>query len=505
MLEVSDMELLRRYLHNHSEDAFAELVLRHVDLVYSAALRKTGEAQDAEDLTQAAFLMLAQRASRLHARTVLSGWLYQTVRLIAANFLRAKIRRIRREQEVVVDPISNQTEPEVWPQIVPLLEDSMGRLGEKDRNAILLRFFKGKTFREVGLELGASENAAKKRVNHGLEKLRRLLRQRGVTSTASTLAGAVAAHSIQPAPAALAKAIGALATGKGAVASSSLATLVRGTLKVMTWKKVKLAALAGVGILLASGTAIVAVKTIRAATPAPAAQEIWDLYSRVFAQNLRGQEAFDAVTQAMAKHPPVALIRLSPVQRPARVGAISGMKTPQGCVSIAAPLVMVLRYAYDLDPEFPQNRMIVPAGLEYTRYDYVDTKREGGREVLRRALKDQFSLVARREMRKNLVLTVKNPAAGGLHKHTDDTNARAGGYKSRNITMAQMAKSLGKYLGVEVTDQTDLAAGFDYSLDVPYPPRADDIKKAVLDQLGLELTPAADDQQFEFLVAEKVR
>src|SRR5208283_3058647 len=107
MQEVPDLELLRRYVHEHSEDAFGELVLRHVDLVYSAALRKTGQAQDAEELTQAAFLMLAQRASRLHSRTVLSGWLYQTVRLVAANFLRAKIRRIRREQEAVVEPNSD--------------------------------------------------------------------------------------------------------------------------------------------------------------------------------------------------------------------------------------------------------------------------------------------------------------------------------------------------------------------------------------------------------------
>jgi uncharacterized protein (TIGR03435 family) len=170
-----------------------------------------------------------------------------------------------------------------------------------------------------------------------------------------------------------------------------------------------------------------------------------------------------------------------------------------------APLVMVLRYAYDLDPQFPQNRIVLPAGLEYTRYDYVDTVPQGGKEVLKRALKNQFGLVGKLELRKNLVLTVKNPAAGGLHKHTSDADAQAGQYRSSNITMAEMAKGLSKYLGVEVTDQTGLAGGFDYSLDVPYPPRADDLKKAVLDQFGLELAPAADGQQFEFLVVEKVR
>jgi uncharacterized protein (TIGR03435 family) len=505
MQEVPDMELLRRYVHQNSEDAFGELVRRHVELVYSAALRKTGQPQDAEELTQAAFLLLAQKASRLHANTVLSGWLYQTVRLVAANFLRAKIQRLRREQEAVVNTIADEIESEVWPQIVPLLEDCMGKLGEKDRNAVLLRFFNGKSFREVGSELGLSENAARKRVNHALEKLRRLLHQRGVISTTAILADAFAAYSVQPAPAALAKSITVLTVGKGVVAGSSLATLTKATLKAMMWTKVKLAALAGLGILLASGTAIVADKAIRPANPAPAAQAIWDLYAKVFAQNLRGQAAFDAVTQAMAKHSPTASIRLSPVQRPIRVGGISGMRTPRGSVSMQAPLVMVLRYAYDLDPQFPQNRIVLPAGLEYNRYDYVDTMPQGGKEVLKRALKNQFGLVGRREMRKNLVLTVKNPAAGGLHNHTSDADAQAGQYRSSNITMAEMAKGLSKYLGVEVTDQTGLAGGFDYSLDVPYPPRADDLKKAVLDQFGLDLTPAADGQQFEFLVVEKVR
>ena len=108
-------------------------------------------------------------------------------------------------------------------------------------------------------------------------------------------------------------------------------------------------------------------------------------------------------------------------------------------------------------------------------------------------------------MRKNLVLTVANPNAAGLHKHASDADARTGHYRSINITMAEMAKGLGKYLGVEVTDETGLAGGFDYSLDVSYPPKADEIRRAVLDQFGLQLTPATDGQQFEFLVVERIR
>ena len=167
--------------------------------------------------------------------------------------------------------------------------------------------------------------------------------------------------------------------------------------------------------------------------------------------------------------------------------------------------MVVLRYAYDLEPQFPQNRIIVPAGLEYARYDFLDTTREGGREILKKALKDHFGLVGRREMRKNLVLTVANPNAGGLHKHTSDAEARNGHYRSINVTMPDMAKGLGKYLGVEVTDHTGLTGAFDYSLDVSYPPRADEIKKAVFDQFGLELSPATVGEEYEFLVVDKVR
>ncbi len=167
-------------------------------------------------------------------------------------------------------------------------------------------------------------------------------------------------------------------------------------------------------------------------------------------------------------------------------------------------LVPVLRYAYDLDPRFPQNRIIVPGDLAYARYDYIDTMPQGGREVLRQALKKQFGLVAKREMRRNLVLAVKNPAAG-LHKHSEAGGDSTAEFTCHNVTMSALAKSLSKDLGVKVTDQTGLAGGFDYSLDAPYPPTPEDIRKAVEVQLGLQLTPAEDGQEIEFLVVDKVQ
>ena len=168
-------------------------------------------------------------------------------------------------------------------------------------------------------------------------------------------------------------------------------------------------------------------------------------------------------------------------------------------------LVEVLRYAYELgpNPKFPQNRIIVPEELASVRYDYIDTMPQG-RDALRQALKDKLGVVARREMRSNLILTVKKPASG-LHKHTDGGSDGATDFRIRNATMGELASRLSKLLGVTVTDQTQLAGGYDFTLNLRPGSTTDEIKKAILDQLGLQLTPATDGQQVEFLVAEKLR
>jgi RNA polymerase sigma factor (sigma-70 family) len=259
MQDAADMELLRQYVQRNSEDAFAALVARHVNLVYSAALRKTGNPHAAEEITQAVFIILAKKADGLRPGTILPGWLYQTARLTAAGFLRGEIRRSRREQEAYMQSTANETESDVWRQIVPLLEDAMGRLGEKDRSAIVLRFFEGKSFSEIGVAFGASENAAKKRVNYALEKLRRHFSKRGVVSTAAILATALSVNSIQAAPSVLAASISAVAVTKGATAGASTLTLIKGTLKLMAWAKMKIAFVASATALLAVTAATVVV------------------------------------------------------------------------------------------------------------------------------------------------------------------------------------------------------------------------------------------------------
>ena len=164
---------------------------------------------------------------------------------------------------------------EVWPRIAPLLDDAVAGLREKDRQAIVLRFYEGRNLREVGLALGASEDAAEKRVSRALEKLRKFFTKRGVSSTAAIIAGAISANSVQAAPVALAKSVTAVAMAKGAAASGSTLTLIKGALKIMAWTKAKTAIVAGVVMLLAAGTATVVVKKHIEAKQYIVAREPW--------------------------------------------------------------------------------------------------------------------------------------------------------------------------------------------------------------------------------------
>ncbi len=231
-----DIALLKDYAETHSEPAFAELVSRYLNLVYSVALRRTGNSHAAQEISQAVFIILAQKAKSLSSHTALSGWLYQTARLTAQNYLRTESRRQNREQEAFMQSTLTETNPELWPQIAPLLDDAMGRLGERDRSAIVQRFFENKSLREVGVELGASEEAAKMRVSRALEKLRIFFARRGVKSTAAAISENISRHSIQIAPAGLAKTVTAAALAKGATASISVATLAKATLIAMKTK-----------------------------------------------------------------------------------------------------------------------------------------------------------------------------------------------------------------------------------------------------------------------------
>ena len=239
-----DSELLATFARTNSEDAFAELVKRHVNLVYSAALRQAGgDAHLAQDVAQTVFSDLARKAGSLAQRQTLTGWLYTSAHFAAAKSVRAESRRRDREEKFMREPIHESAPEPDWETLRPQLDAAMHELKEADREAILLRYFENRQFAEVGARLGLNENAARMRVDRALERLRAALARRGLTATAA-LAGTISAHAVQVAPAGLA----------ATLAAASITTAGTGTLtllKIMTLTKMKLA----IGSLVMAGTA----------------------------------------------------------------------------------------------------------------------------------------------------------------------------------------------------------------------------------------------------------
>ncbi|MDB6125493.1 MAG: hypothetical protein JWQ71_4486 [Pedosphaera sp.] len=248
---MDDMELLREYALHDSETAFETILNRHVNLVYSAALRQVRDPVLAKEVTQSVFIILARKARSLRSGTVLSGWLYRTARFAANRALRTESRRREHEREAA----QMQTEPShsIWEQLAPVLDEAMAHLSDIDRNAVLLRYFENKTSKDVGAALGVNEAAAQKRVARATEKLRVFFSKRGLVLPALALTTALSAHAVQAAPAGM---VSATAIGTGATVPST-ASLAKATLKLIAWTKLKTAALIAVGLLLAAGTATI--------------------------------------------------------------------------------------------------------------------------------------------------------------------------------------------------------------------------------------------------------
>jgi RNA polymerase sigma factor (sigma-70 family) len=244
---ANDHDLLRQFTREHSQDAFTALVNRHLNLVYSSALRQVRSPQLAEEVCQAVFTNLACHAATLKPDTVLTAWLYQVARHTAIDVIRREARRQAREQIAFQMSDMNDTSAD-WTHIEPLLDEAMHSLDDADRTAILLRYFENKSLREVGEALGSSEDAAQKRVSRAVEQLRDFFGKRKLTVGASGLAALLTANAIQAAPAGLA---GTVSTG-AVVASTALSTTttiaLTKTIVMTTIQKTVIAAVAAAAI-----------------------------------------------------------------------------------------------------------------------------------------------------------------------------------------------------------------------------------------------------------------
>jgi RNA polymerase sigma factor (sigma-70 family) len=257
---LTDQELLRDYAEERSEAAFTQLACRHVDLVYSAALRMVHNEHMAEDVTQGVFMALVQNARQLRDRRALPGWLHHTTQHLAANAVRAEVRRRVREQEAAAmnELLATQSEPN-WELIAPYLDAALGELSEADRDAVLLRYCENKSLREVGHALGTSDDTAQKRVSRAVERLREFFAKRGVTAGASGLIGVISTNAVQAAPVGLVGTISAAAAlGGTAITGTATATATKAMAMTTLQKAIAVTVLAvalGTGIYQARETA----------------------------------------------------------------------------------------------------------------------------------------------------------------------------------------------------------------------------------------------------------
>ncbi len=229
---MDDQELLRQYVDRQSEKAFADLVTRHIDMVYSAALRTVRDTGLAKDVTQSVFIRLAQKAPVIRSGHALPGWLYRVACGQAANAVRDERTRHEREMEAMTMKSTEGDTGAAWKAILPHLDDAMSKLKATEQNAIVLRFFEGRSWREVGAALALNEDTAQKRVSRALDKLRIHFTRHGIALSAVAIASVISANAAQAAPAGLASTVAtaslthAAGTGFFSVSSTYLHALL---------------------------------------------------------------------------------------------------------------------------------------------------------------------------------------------------------------------------------------------------------------------------------------
>jgi RNA polymerase sigma factor (sigma-70 family) len=250
-IPADDWRLLSAYVATKSHDAFGALVSRHIGLVYAAARRRVGHADLAEDVAQAVFMILAAKAGTIRQGTPLSLWLYNVTRYVSANAMKMEKRRQYHERQAAAERLmTNENihhKSEECQTLLPMLDEAIDRLSDRDRAAVLLRFFEGLPYEQVAASLGSSAHAAEVRVSRAIEKLRRYFAAHGAVAPTGAVTAALAARVADAAPSAVASQVSVAALANSAVGQA--AALASTTAKSMAGFSVK-SAWAAVAILL---------------------------------------------------------------------------------------------------------------------------------------------------------------------------------------------------------------------------------------------------------------
>ena len=444
---------------------------------------------------------------------ILSGWLYETARLTALTSIRSEIRRTRREHEAYMQNLSNEAESDAWPQIAPLLDAAMSKLSESDRQAIVLRYFDGKSLKEVGAALGGSDDAAKMRVNRAVEKIRLFFKKRGVVVSAAVLTTAISTNSVQAAPVALANTATALAIGKGVTTAGSAGVLAKSALKAMAWAKTQMTLTFGVAVVMAVGTITVVVKQFNKEEIYP-----WQIPSVT-------QDDADRVFKST---PPQA--KIVPTKYPERAGLGQMTYSWQGrdyfeikTLGIAVTPEQLVSDAYHADIF----RIAYRTKLPDQKYDFIVNVPRGSLPTLQEELRKTLGLVGRRAMVETnvLLLRLATPTAeafkpanslkqsmglmGVPKSWISETNVLTKSDDGRfwtNTTvwfdqpLGTLETFLQNIFRQLVINGTGLTNRYDFSFSSPIGNNPAVWREALLNQLGIQLVPSRE--HIEMLVVE---